>query len=231
MLALAYGESAAAVYSSTFDIAQSPLSEGGAWTNGGTDALDWTDVVTANGRACGTHGGIGYDDSFAHLSGFAPDHSIEATIYRTGSFTANQEVELHLRWASGPHLARGYEVLWPVDNYAGQIMRWNGGLGDFTPLASFDARRVPQDGDVLKAEIVGDTIHVYLNGVQLSTTPSTVRDGTWTDGNPGIGFFTRNPDQNLNFCFTSVLAQDGSLGHQPSPAGGRRERPRYPTAR
>jgi len=70
-------------YSTDFDGTESPISEGGAWSHVG---LDWTLVDTAGGIAYGTQTGTnGYDDSYAHLSGFPPDHSASAVIYRSPS--------------------------------------------------------------------------------------------------------------------------------------------------
>jgi hypothetical protein len=218
LLALVSSVSRGAEYATDFDATEYPLSEGGRWLNGGANGVDWTDVRSANGIACGTQDDAdGYDDSFAHLTGFAPDHWIEGTVFRSGSFTDNQEVELLLRWASQSQLARGYEVLWPWHSSSGQIVRWNGDLGDFTVLGSVDLGGVPQDGDVLRAEIVGDTITIRLNGNPRDTVPSGLRDTTWTDGNPGIGFFTRNPVQNDSLCFTAIRAADGDATSPPPP--------------
>jgi hypothetical protein len=41
------------------------------------------------------------------------------------------------------------------------------------------------DGDVLRATIVGNVITVYKNGTQVAQ----VADSTWTNGQPGIGFW------------------------------------------
>src|SRR5262249_11996444 len=67
-------------YSTSFDKDESPISEGGAWVHLG---LDWALVATAGGVAHGTQTGTGkYDDSYAHLSGFPPDHMASAVIHR-----------------------------------------------------------------------------------------------------------------------------------------------------
>ncbi len=213
---LAVTGAAGKTYHTEFDTSENPISEGGVWTNGEANAIDWTNVVTANGNACGTHGGVDYDDSFAHLSGFSPDHTIEGTVYRSGSFGTNQEIELLLRWYSAAHVARGYEILWPAAGSTGQVVRWNGRLGDFTVIGSVYFGRESRNGDLVSAQIAGDTITAYLNGAQLQTSPSPLRDSTWQDGNPGIGFFTRDPSQNSNYCFTSITASDADGGISPT---------------
>ena len=190
-------------YTTNFDLTENPISEGGAWSSAG---LDWTAVRTAGGIAYGTHQATGYNDSYAHLSGFAPDQSVEATIFKQGSFAMNQEVEIHLRWADSLHVARGYEILWQANNEYAEIVRWNGALGDFTVLAPISFPRPPVTGDVMKAQIVGNQITVYLNGTLVGSTS----DSTWSDGNPGIGFFSRDPsgEQNSRFGFTSFTAKE-----------------------
>ena len=62
-------------YSTRFEGVESPLSEGGRWTNNG---LDWTQITKKDGIACSTQTGTNtgiykFNDSYAHLSGFPPD--------------------------------------------------------------------------------------------------------------------------------------------------------------
>lgn len=203
-------------YETNFDLVEDPISEGGVWLHEG---LDWTTVRTNNGVACGTHHATGYDDSYAHLSGFGPDQASEAIVYKSGSFSANQEIELHLRWSDSEHNARGYEVLVEANNHYAYIVRWNGALGDFTILSSsstFSLPRTPVSGDVLRAQMVGSEITVYFNGDQVGS----ITDTTWTDGNPGIGFYSDDPsgEPNDRFCFTSFSATDDlSAGSAPKP--------------
>lgn len=203
----------AKTYSTNFDSAENPLSEGGAWVNVGQA---WTRVVTSGGVAYGTHRATGYNDSYAHLTGFGPDHSAEATIQISGTFGPNQEVELHLRWDDSPNVARGYEILWEARNSYGYIVRWNGPLGNYTILQRINFPKAPATGDVMKADIVGTTITVYLNGAVVGS----VSDSTWATGNPGIGFYSDDASgaQNSRFGFTSFTASDISA------------RPRAPTA-
>ena len=170
-------------YSTNFDASENPISDSGAWTNVG---LDWTKVVTSGGVAFGTHKATGYNDSYASQSGFGADQSAEATIFITGTFGPNQEVELLLRWTDAAHSARGYEILWESRNLYAYIVRWNGPLGNFTILKRLAFPRAPVTGDVFKAQIVGSVITVYLNGASVGS----FTDSTWTTGDPGIGFYS-----------------------------------------
>src|SRR5215470_16032451 len=101
-------------YTTSFSLAENPISESGNWINGGTSGLDWTNVETTSGLAFGTQSGSqGYDDSTAILAGaWSPNQTVEATVH-----TVNQhgdpifeEVELRLRTIIAAHKITGYEV-------------------------------------------------------------------------------------------------------------------------
>jgi hypothetical protein len=200
----------AQTYSTNFRNSESPLSDGGKWTNGGTNGLDWTNVQVIGGIACGTQSGTGqgpkmYDDSYAILSGFAPDQTALGVVrYENPSASCHQEVELLLRWTSLPHKATGYECLFRCLNASEsyiEIVRWNGSLGDWTYLARFHSNLAGiNDGDTLKAEITGTVISVYVNNMlKLQAI-----DSTYTTGNPGIGFFlSKCPGTISDFGFSS----------------------------
>ena len=174
-------------YSTNFDRDESPISEGGAWVHLG---LDWTFIDTEDGIAFGTQSGTNeLDDSYAHLTGFPPDVMVSAVVHIDATIdpSCTHEVEIHLRWSDGPHQARGYECLVSLFGSA-QIFRWNGALADYTLL---DSGAVPgnmvHDGDTISASAVGNVITLFVNGVQVAQAS----DSTWTDGNPGMGFFLR----------------------------------------
>lgn len=175
-------------YSTNFDRNESPISEGGAWVHLG---LDWAFVDTEGGIARGTQTGTGgYDDSYAHLTGFPPDMMVSAVVHQDATIdpSCRHEVEIHLRWADGAHHARGYECLVSLGGGDTQIVRWNGALGDFTVLDNGSG--VPgglDEGDTISASVVGDVITLFVNGVQVAQAS----DSMWTDGNPGMGFFLR----------------------------------------
>ncbi len=102
------GSTDAVTYSTTFDTAESPLSEGGVWHH---DGLDWTMVETANGIAYGTQlldvgrsGPTAYNDSYAYLAGFPADQQASAVIaLGTIDSGCTHEVEVLLRWADSAH--------------------------------------------------------------------------------------------------------------------------------
>jgi hypothetical protein len=117
------------------------------------------------------------------------------------------EIELLMRFSDDATGARGYECLF---NYAGgvDIVRWNGLLGNFTPLTiTGGAGGLGRDlvsGDVIKATIVGNVISTYINGVLRAQAT----DSTFATGQPGIGFFTRPAGvaDSANFGMTSYSA-------------------------
>jgi hypothetical protein len=190
-------------YTTNFPLIEVPISEGGKWTNVG---LDWTFVDTTAGLAYGTNGANdAYDDSYAHLSGFGADQTVQVTIHKASGISSSDthEAEILLRWADSAHNARGYEV---SINFLGSlnIVRWNGASGDFTVLG-LDSGGSPgsiSDGDVFKASISGSTIKVWLNGTQIAQA----HDSTFSTGNPGIGFFKRTAGINTVFGFKSFTA-------------------------
>jgi hypothetical protein len=209
-LGIVLSHARAGTYSTNFPATENPVSEKGKWINGRTNGLDWADVRTTKGFAFGIESGTsGYDDSTALLTGeWGPDQSAEAKVH-----TANQndkiyeEVELRLRSAISAHSATGYEInfrcLKGGDCYV-QIVRWNGLLGKFTYVATTKGPGLT-DGDVVKATIIGKTITVYINGVKVLEGT----DGTYTKGNPGIGFFLQGTTGvNGDYGFTSFTATD-----------------------
>jgi hypothetical protein len=187
-------------FSTDFTGVENPLSEGGAWSS---SSLYMTRVMKSNGLACGTLTGTGgYNDSYARLSGFAPDQIASATIHLVERIDASctHEVEILLRCSDSSDSVTGYEC---HINFHGecQIIRWNGPFGDFTILDEGSARL--KSGDVLKASAIGNVITMYLNGVRRVR----VTDSKIATGNPGIGFFRRNCGTNMDFGFTSFTAR------------------------
>ena len=189
------------VYSTVFNSTENPISEGGAWIDGKEVGLDWNNPRTLPGQAfASTLSGLlagsdplrRYDDSIAHLSTsvatFASNQYAQGTVYKAAGYTTSgsHEVELLLRFQTTAHNARGYEILWGISGYVA-IVRWNGPLGNYTPLydPGVGSISVPADGDVLRAEIIGSTISVYKNGNLVKS----VTDTTYASGQPGMGFW------------------------------------------
>lgn len=209
----------AASYSTSFPQNENPISEGGRWVNGRTTGLDWKNVITSNGNAYGEVSQAGYDDPTAILTGtWAADQTAQATVFcRNPSASYNQEVELRLRSSISAHSATGYEIFFRClktsDGYA-MIARWNGARGSFTLLAGYyGANYGVQDGDVVKATIVGNVIKGYINGVEVISAV----DGTFTTGSPGIGFNYGVGTTNVDFGFKDFTATDSGAMSPQAP--------------
>ncbi len=79
------GSTSGASYSTAFNLTENPLSEGGRWRRANNP---WTNVQTIGGVAFGANSvGHTYDDSYALLSGFGPDQTVEAVVYRDTSLS------------------------------------------------------------------------------------------------------------------------------------------------
>ena len=202
-------------FSTRFEGTESPLSESGVWSNNG---LDWTKIRKEDGIAFGTQTGTNtgvhrYNDSYAHLSGFPPDQEAwgEARILKPNE-SCDQELEILLRFTSAPHRTTGYECfarcITSASSYL-QVVRWDGPLGKFTYLADKRGTNYGlNNGDILKASIIGNVITVYVNGVEKAR----VRDDTFKTGDPGIGEFLgcergRGVGSNSDFGFASFTAR------------------------
>ena len=198
---------------------QNPVAEGGHWSNGQTDGLDWANVTVIPGLAFGAEIGGSrpepqkYDDSTALLTGdWGPNQTLEATVY---SVHPNQddkvweEVELRLRSALAPHQCTGYEVMFrcsKIPQAYCNVARWEGPLGKFTYLKNLGGSRYGvQTGDVVKATMIGSLLTVYINGEQILQ----VSDDKFPRGNPGMGFYLDGATgMNRDFGFSSFMATD-----------------------
>jgi hypothetical protein len=219
-------------YSTRFEGTEFPLSEGGKWTNEG---VDWAKIGKSGGIAYGTQTGtnIGiyqFDDSYAHLSGFPPDQEAWGQVrIAKPNPSCHQELEILLRWKSLTHSTTGYECFARClnsDQSYVQIVRWEGPLGKFTYLADRRGTNYGlNDGDVLKASVVGNVIRVYINGVEKAR----VTDETYKTGNPGIGEFLacdrgQGFGSNSDFGFSSFTAR--GIGESGQHGSTVREQPR-----
>ncbi len=79
-------------------------------------------------------------------------------------------------------------------------------MGDFTYLSSVEGSQYGvEDGDVVKATMIGNVITAYINGVQVLQAT----DKTFKSGNPGIGFFLDSATGlNGDYGFTNFTASD-----------------------
>jgi len=206
-------------YTTHFSRAENPLSEGGQWLNGKADGLDWTDVRTTPGFVFGTEIGGNrpepqkYDDSTALLKGtWGPDQTAQATVHSVNPNLDGkilEEVELRLRSSMSAHSCTGYEVMFrctKIPQAYCNIARWEGPLGKFTMLKETHGSQYGvKDGDVVKATMIGKTLTVYINGVQMIQ----LSDGKFPNGNPGIGYYLEGGTGMIgDFGFSSFMATD-----------------------
>jgi len=199
-------------YSTTFGSAENPLSEGGKWVDGKAIGLKWNNPKTVGGQAvAAVLSGLGasrYDDSIGHLSksfiDFGDNQFSRGTVYRAQGYTppsgSAHEIELLTRFEITANSARGYETMWgmsPGSSSTGAylaMVRWNGPLGDYTTIYDSTAgggvlMPAPVNGDVLEVQIIGTVLKAYLNGVEKTPNGGVSTLGTWSEGQPGIGFW------------------------------------------
>jgi hypothetical protein len=225
----------ARTYATDFLLNENPISESGVWQHRGASwATVRTFANRAVGSQTGYGGyddayaylsGFGPDQAAQATIWKDPaigNDSMTCKILRRliwrrlrGHYCAapnTHEVELLLRWADSETSARGYECNLSWDGRYAEIVRWNGPFGDFTRITQQttfnDGIMPPNNGDIFKAAIVGSTISVYLNkndgkGDQLIVTGT---DPTYTDGDPGMGFFIEDDVDPTQFGFTSFKA-------------------------
>lgn len=210
-------------YVTTFPNAESVISENNNWVNGKSVGIDWADVQTIPGLAYGTQtGDVNYSDSTALLTGnWGADQTVQATVHSVNQSDGFfEEVELRLRSVLAAHKSTGYEVNFRCSKTANayaQIVRWNGALGDFTMLdARGGAQYGVQEGDVVKATVIGNVITAYINDVQVLQ----VTDNTFSTGSPGMGFYIQGTTGSVDqdFGFTKFSASDGSSTDTTPPS-------------
>lgn len=199
-------------YTTNFPAKESPISEGGHWIDAKTVGIDWGYISTTPGLAVGHAGPKRFADSTAILSGtWGPTQTAEAVVYKKKIFRY-PEVSLRLRSSVSPHNCQGYEIsnsLKSDETAYLIIVRWNGGLADFTYLAQLHGKQYGvTTGDVVKATIVGNVITAYKNGVQLGQ----VTDNTYPTGSPGMGF---NEGENGDYGITRFTATDAPISATP----------------
>jgi hypothetical protein len=206
------------VFTTSFPLTENPLSDTGKWVNGKAIGLDWNDAQSVPNEAYASMlsgGASRYNDSIAHLSTavmtFPPNQYAQGTVYRAAGYNpspSKHEVELHLRFQTTAHNARGYEIMWGITGYLA-IVRWNGALGDYTGILDTGDPGIgaPADGDVLRVEISGTTLTVFKNGksvaqVKVDSIPGTV----WAAGQPGMGFWPVDSSTPKNYGWKSYEA-------------------------
>jgi hypothetical protein len=198
-------------YTTNFPATESPISEGGNWTN--TVSGTWNNPVSTVGGSPGHAVGLnstGFNDSIAMLTGsFTADQKVTVTAFRgTGSIGA-AEIELLLRMTmvpGSPDKVFTYEIDVIPALSSIVIVRWNGPQGNFTNLNSGPISTI-NDGDVIEATVTGPAnavaITVKLNGITIVTASDSAGYAT---GNPGMGFDAGTPANGANFGIKSYTA-------------------------
>jgi hypothetical protein len=199
-------------YSTLFPATENPLSEGGMWRVGGvTGYYENPRTVAGTCFAAATVDPAETDDCLGQLQNHSVpvNHRVTATIRRVGGYVASDshEVGLYLRLVIGAQFVRGYECLFAAPGGGNfQIVRWEGTGTDgsnFAVLTTSGSHGTLVDGDVIAAEIIGTNIKCYKNGVQFES----ITDATWSNGNPGMGFFVRPGGTPASFCISAWAAQ------------------------
>lgn len=187
-----FGVGAPSSFITTFSATENPISEGAIWLNGLADGLDWQNCQTTGGILAATHLQASpppFDDCIACLKTsfrtFNANQFAQGTAFRVPGYTNQHEIELLLRFTISSHNAKGYEIYWTTAGLgAVNIVRWNGALNDFTPLANVGTA-LAVSGDVLRAEISGTVITVKLNNSTILTFDDAAN--IIASGNPGVG--------------------------------------------
>ncbi|MFZ0635608.1 MAG: hypothetical protein WAM08_08820, partial [Candidatus Acidiferrales bacterium] len=197
----------------------------GDWINGGVTGLGWSNVQTTPGFAFGTQPDTTadlYDDSTAIVAGtWGPTQTVEATVHTVNQSDAlYEEVELRVHTSISANSITGYEITFRCTADGSQyvdIVRWNGPLADFSVLAGTMGPGL-NDGDVVKATIVGTTITAYINGEEVLQTT----DDTYATGSPGIGFYidggTVAQESDYGFTNFTAIPVAAAFGTVPKPA-------------
>ena len=198
-------------YSTGFDTAESPLSEGGRWLH--TDST-LTVCKTVGGIAFGTQTGGTYDDSSAYMTGYGNNHEVEGVVWLNPNApsTPNREVELLLRWTDnnplrstqyGATRATGYEVMW---SHIGAYLILGRFKGAELARANSSAP-APKSGDRFRARIEGQRIRAWVNDVVMIDYTDSNTSLQIVSGNPGIGFYIDGGASNTDFGFNSVTVR------------------------
>lgn len=205
-------------YYTNFPLVESPISEGGIWTNSGGGWFNMN--VTAPGKAWANRNFVtgNFDDGFAGLIGTGgPGYPAERwpadQFFEFQVRTQNQlsdpnfcEIEGQLRMTVGPTTLSGYEINWRVNHDNTQyhsITYWLGPLGvggvcedgcafhEIVHMVAGDGFAGVFDGDICGASIVGNRIRTWIihNGVK-----QILQDFLDTGGaDGGARFKTGNP--------------------------------------
>ena len=207
-----YTPAGSGLYSTTFAAAENPLSESGAWVQGGTVGVGWNNVQSAGGNAYAAGFATGYDDAVMcvntskGISGTS--HYAEGTFVWPAGYNPSDthELQIHTACTITTNSVQTYEFL-----VGSGFVRWNGPVGDWTIQGAADSNAgngkgwtdslivnngyAIADGDVFKVSYLYDGTEVTLTAYRNGSIIQQVKDTTaWklTSGQPGLGAFVRN---------------------------------------
>ena len=216
---------------------ENPISEAGKWQTPDGTANQWGDVAKTAGFAHGVTQPTTYGDATAILTGtWGATQNSSETISIPGATPAGccSEVSLRYRMTITANNINGYELLCPVwtnPGYGYQIVRWNGGNGNFMVIGSGTGAHQCLNGDVLSGNISGTNpvnINFYNNGVLVATACDNGGGnnavcggftytneggiggpgGPFTSGSPGFGFCC-GTSQEQTFGISQFMGSDG----------------------
>lgn len=186
----------ARVFVTSVTAVENPMSQGGAWLQGGADGLDWKNIRTSSGVMNGEDAPVAFSDPHAVLKGnWGINQYASAVAYCfSPDDTQFQEVEILLRHVVSAHVSRGIEVNWRCSGSAAGYSEgvfWNGALADFNAISHNDGATFSVvDGDIISATAIGPTISVYKNNTfkYSFVDPWFNFYSTNSVGSPGVGF-------------------------------------------
>lgn len=204
-------------FSTSFPDTENPLSQSGAWR---TAVNFYRAPQTTPGKCFSNAATDNFDDALAQLvsPGMGNNYRVGVHVFRQGGYSpgVSHEIGLYLRLNidnSNPSntLVRGYECLFPYDSTAFQLVAWLGVNHSFpdnfsilSPSAQNGGLANVQNGDLLEAQISGNAISVFQNGLLIYT----LTDSTWTSGGgPGFGAYVNTGGTPANFCITDYAVQ------------------------
>jgi hypothetical protein len=214
-------------YSTSFPLAESPISEKGKWAGGQSARGNlWGDVQTSGGMAYGVSEPTTFGDPTAILTGSwdANQQAQVTTKVVTTPAVCCHEIEVRLRVTISENRITGYEVycsVVPGSKYC-HIARWSGPNGLYCNIEPSAPNISLVNGDVLMGTVTGSNpalITGYLNGVQIMQVSDTGNEGgegtdcgagrpVFVSGAPGMGFYDNQNDEQWNYFGVSSFTAE-----------------------
>lgn len=169
---------------------ESPLSQGGNWSNPGSLFFQLTGNVALPVDASND------DHSWYTGVAFPDDQYASVTLNSPGAWPAEAGIGVMLRFADANNL---YRIVTDTTEVA-VAKQQSGAYSLITTRATTFAT-----GDVLRAEIQGTTLRVFKNGVQLG---ADIADGATTLAAGSPGLFNSGPTGGSPVGFTGFEAGD-----------------------